>query len=125
MGTTYSDKKKKSNQAEAAAAHKLGGKRTKQSGARAWAKDKRETEGKDGETADFAFEHKRIDPDTKAMRIGRKWLDEITASAKRSMKEPALVLMFEGSKRAPDEWLMIPIDVAARLLGVNVEPSKR
>jgi len=135
--TSYSDKKKRSNAAEERAARKLGGRRTKQSGARPYARDRRETEGKDGETPDFAFEHKRIDPDTKSMRITRKWLQEITIAARRSGKEPAMVLRFDRnhvggeleseyvreSRAVPEEWLMIPIDVAARLLGVNVKSS--
>lgn len=133
--TTYSDKKKRSNEAEERAAKKLGGKRTRQSGARAWAKDRRETEGKDGETPDFVFEHKRIEPDTQSMRITRKWLEQITIAARRSGKEPAMVLRFDRShvggalerecvkpsQTVPEEWLMVPIDVAARLLGVSVE----
>ena len=124
-GTTYSDKKKKSNKAEAAAAEKLGGKRTSQSGGRRWAKGSSETEGTDGETDFLAFEHKRIDPDTKAMRIERKWLDQIAAAATRKMKDPAVILLFEKQKQAPDEWVMLPIDVVRRLLGLNVESSKQ
>jgi hypothetical protein len=138
-GTICSRKKKESNAAEEAAARKLGGKRVRQSGARPWAKDRRETEGKDGETPDFAFEHKRIDPDTKGMRIERKWLEQITKAARRSGKEPALVLRFDRnhvggelekefvkpSQTVPEEWLMLPIEVAARLLGVNVESPTR
>jgi hypothetical protein len=123
-GTTYSDKKKKSNRAEAEAAAKLGGRRTKQSGGRAWAKDHRETEGTDGETPQLAFEHKRIDRDTKSMRIEKKWLEGIAIAAKRKMKDPALVLLFEGTQQAPDEWVMVPMEVARRLLGLNVESSK-
>ena len=124
MGTTYSDKKKRSNAAEAAAAEKLGGKRTNQSGGRQWSRGSSETEGTDGETPHLAFEHKRIDPETKAMRIERRWLDQITVAAARKMKDPAVVLLFEGNRQAPDEWVMVPIEVARHLLGLNVESSE-
>jgi len=140
--TISSRKKINSNRAEEEAAKKLGGTRTAKSGARYYAggvhKHRLETEGKDGETPDFVFEHKRIDPETKSMRLDRKWLKQIAETARRAGKEPALVLRFDrnhvggvleeefvkGSQAVPEEWLMLPIDVAARLLGVSVKSSR-
>ena len=51
-------------------------------------------------------------------------MEGIAIAAKRKMKDPALVLLFEGTQQAPDEWVMVPMEVARRLLGLNVESSK-
>lgn len=111
-----SARKRKSNRAEADAAARLGGHRIRNSGARPWGKDPRDSEGCDIETAVLVVEHKRIEPSTKSMSLRREWLVQIVAEARRRMKDPGVVLKFEGLD-GPEDWLLLPLDAAVRLLG--------
>jgi len=75
----------------------------------------------DGCNDDLAWEHKRIEKSTKTMRVERQWLEDISASAQRVMKVPAVVLLFEGQRVGADEWILLPLEVAVRLLGLQKE----
>jgi hypothetical protein len=113
------DRKRRSNKNEHRLAKKLvGGKRIKQSGGALWSPRERgsgtrTTEGGDVKTADFHLENKRTDK--KSMSVQREWLNAVKAAAKRVMKEPGVILTFEGKLQAPEDWVMVPIEVFERL----------
>ncbi len=117
----YSEKKKRANANERRVMKELGGRRMPNSGARPWGRGGSETEGRDGETADLVVEHKGVQEGSKSMSVKREWLEQIAEVARRAQKDPALVLTFEGMQKAPKDWLVLPLDVARRLLGVEVK----
>ena len=122
---SYSEKKRTANAREERVAKALGGRRTRQSGAKPWAGDRRDTEGRDAETPDLVLEHKgiKVAPTAKSFSIKKEWLEQIVRNAARSMKSPGLVLTLEGLQRVPEDWLMIPLPVARALLGLNEDSS--
>jgi len=82
----------------------------------AWSRHDSTTEGGDLSTDDFLIEHKRIEPKTKSISVKREWLKKVTAGAHRKMKLPAMAFRFERAEGFAEDWIMLPLDVAERLL---------
>jgi hypothetical protein len=114
---------KRSRKHETRVAKAFGGRRVAASGAKPFSRwnPKAEvvTAGGDVATPDFLIEHKFVERGTKSLGVTRAWLEKVTEGAKRSQKEPAMVLTFEHAAGHAQDWLLIPMDVARRLLGVE------
>lgn len=114
-----SDRAARSNNNERRLAKQLGGKRIPRSGGRLWSRrmggatGAGTTEGGDVSTKDFHIENKRTDK--KSMGIKREWLTEVREAAKRAGKDPALIITFEDGRKAPEDWVAVPIEVFERL----------
>lgn len=117
-----SERKRRANASERRVMQALGGRRKRRSGGCPWARGSTDTEGADGETTELLIEHKGISKDTKAMRLQREWLEQIVNNARRSMKDPAMVLTFE-SLAGPVDWVLLPMEVVTRLLGLNLDTA--
>ncbi len=115
------DTARRSNTNERRLADRLGGKRVPRSGGKSWssrlggATGQKMTEGGDVSTIDFFIENKRSVKNS--IGVKRSWLDDIDASAKRVMKDPALILTFEDEleRKPPMDWVAIPLHVFERL----------
>lgn len=92
------------------------GKRLPRSGGLPWSKHDTTTDGGDVTTPQLHIEHKRIEPRTKSVGVKRDWLAKVTEGARRHMKTPAMVFHFEDARGHAEDWLMMPLDVAERLL---------
>ena len=114
------DRAKKSTREENRVAEKLGGRRYKRSGGLAWSRHDKTTDGGDLANKDMHIEHKRVEPDTKSIGVKREWLTKVTEGANRRVKIPGLVISFEQPRGHEQDWLMIPLDVALRLLQVTM-----
>lgn len=104
----------------------LGGKRLPASGAKKashWA-DSSVTAGGDIVTRELLIEHKRAEVETASIGVTRKWLQKVTQGANRAMKTPAMVLTFQGADGFSGDWLLLPLDIATRLLQVETESKK-
>jgi len=112
---------KKSLREERKIAKKLGGRTYRGSGNLPWSKHDSATARGDISTIDLHIEHKRIEPSTKSLSVKREWLEKVTSGARRVSKVPSLVLHYEGAKGYAEDWLMMPLDVAQRLLAVLQE----
>ena len=111
------DRAKRSNTHERRIAGQLGGKRIARSGAKAWSKWDKTTERGDIKTPDLHVEHKRTD--NESMSIKKDWLVQVTEGAERVGKDPALVITFEDPTRGKViDWILMPLDVAKRRLGI-------
>lgn len=111
---------KRSNTAERRVASALGGKRIARSGAKSWsASDYKTTDRGDIQTPLLHVEHKRTD--RASMSLQREWLEKVTAGARRTDRAPALVVTFDQPHQPPQDWLMLPLEVARRLLGIEVD----
>jgi|WetSurMetagenome_2_1015567.scaffolds.fasta_scaffold08587_3 hypothetical protein len=65
-------------------------------------------------------EHKRVEPGTKSIRIPREWLAKVSEGARRRARTPGLVVTFEGARGHETDWLMLPLDVAKRLMDLQI-----
>ena len=116
--TGNKDRARRSKKHEIRVAGVMGGRRIAQSGARAWSKWDKTTDQGDIRTPLFHVEHKRTV--NASMSIKKEWLDKVSDGAKRSGKDPALVITFEDEVRKKNEdWILVPLDVAMRRLGVE------
>jgi len=88
------------------------------SGGLPWSKNDPTTACGDITTPDLHIEHKRIEPDTKSLGVKREWLAKVTDGANRRMKTPAMAFHFEGAKGHAEDWLLLPLDMAERLLAM-------
>jgi hypothetical protein len=112
------DRVKKSTREERKVAKRLGGRTHKRSGGLPWSRHDSTTAQGDVTTPDLHIEHKRAEPGTKSIGVTRAWLAKVTEGAKRRIKTPAMVLHFEKAQGHEEDWLMMPLDVAERLLAV-------
>jgi hypothetical protein len=51
--------------------------------------------------------------------VKREWLEKVTAGAGRALKTPAMVLTFEKAVGFEQDWLLIPVSTARRLMGIE------
>lgn len=112
-GNPNKDRFRRSKKHESRIATALGGKRLPRSGGLAWSKHDSTTAGGDVQTAIEVVEHKRTEK--KSMAVQLEWLHKVAAAAKRSLKDPAVVLTFEDGLKQPEDWVLIPLDVYTRL----------
>lgn len=105
---------KRSKKHELRVAAQMGGKRVPRSGGRPWSKWDKSSEGGDVAIPALHLELKRTDK--ASMSLKKAWLDKIREEALRRRKEPGLVVTFESTRSEPDDWLMIPLPLAKRLL---------
>lgn len=119
----YSGKAKRSKKHEVRVAKALGGTRLAASGAKRFSKwlPTGVTAGADVGTPTLHVEHKRAERDTGSIGVKREWLLKVTEGADRVMKTPAMVLTFEEAKGIEQDWLLVPLSVARRLLGLEIE----
>jgi len=119
----FSSKTKKSKKHENRIATALGGKRLPASGAKRYTKwlPSSVTAGADVGTPTLHIEAKRAEPDTKSIGVTREWLRKVTEGSDRVMKTPAMVLTFELPKGFEEDWLLLPLSVARRLLGLAID----
>lgn len=103
-------------------AKKLGGRRLPRSGGLPWTPMDRKiatglTVGGDVETGELLVEHKRVAPHVKSVSIKRDWLKKVTEGAHGTMKYPAMVLTFKDPKGHEEDWMLMPMSLAERILG--------
>lgn len=99
-------------------AERLGGRALKRSGGMAWSRYDPTTDCGDITAPDLHIEHKRAEPGTKSIGVQRVWLAKVTEGANRRLKIPTVVLHFEKAQNHAEDWMMLPLDVAERLLAV-------
>ncbi len=105
---------KKSKKHENRLAKELDGQRLRRSGGMQWSKWVHTTEGADIKTKRFSIEHKRTEK--KSMVVEHSWLLKIRASARASLRMPAVIITFEEKTEEPDDWVLIPKEVFQRLV---------
>lgn len=116
------DRYKKSKREEDRIAKKLGGQRLPRSGGLAWSSSDSTTDGGDVKSRHMLVEHKRVESHVKSIGVKREWLAKLTeGAARRADKVPGLVVSFEGARGHAQDWLMVPLDVAKRLMSVQLE----
>lgn len=112
------DRARRSNKHERRIGQKMGGRRLPGSGGKQWSASDKNTHRGDVQTPVLLIEHKRTDK--QSMAVKKEWLDKVRAGAERVMRDPALILTFEHDGKV-DDWIMLPLDVARRLLGIEDE----
>ena len=110
------DRFKKSQRAEKKLAKELGGRAHPRSGGMAWSGNDKTTAQGDLTTQTLHIEHKRVEPQTASKGLKREWLKEVTQGAKRRMKIPAMVFLFEEAEGFEEEWFLLPKEFVERLL---------
>jgi hypothetical protein len=115
------DKAKRSTREEKKVAKRLGGRTHGRSGGLPWSASDPTTACGDITTKDLHIEHKRAEPNTKSIGVTRRWLAKVAVGAKRRMKVPAMAFHFEEADGHAEDWLMLPLDVAERLLAALEE----
>lgn len=108
------DRYKRSKKHENRLSKRLGGKRLPRSGGMAWSRWDKTTAQGDVSLPDFHLEHKRTE--CESMSVKHDWLRKVADGARRVGKDPALGVTFEERGKAPDDWIMMPLDVFERLL---------
>lgn len=111
------DKYKRSKKHEDRLGKRLGGKRIPRSGGLAWSRWDKTTANGDVSIPDFHLEHKRTD--AKSMSLQQEWLSKVSEGARRTGKDPGVVITFERTGKAPEDWALIPLDVFERLLKLS------
>jgi hypothetical protein len=114
---------KRSTVEEQRIADKLGGRRLPRSGGLAWSSSDKTTDGGDLTTKHLHIEHKRVEPQVKSVGIKRDWLAKVTEGAARRGKVPAMVVTYEAAEGHATDWVMLPLDLAKRLMDVNMEET--
>jgi hypothetical protein len=119
----FSSKAKKSKKHENRIASAMGGKRLPASGAKRYTKwlPSSVTAGADVGNKTLHMEAKRAEPGTKSIGVTREWLLKVTEGSARVMKTPAMVLTFEEAKGFEGDWVLLPLSVARRLLGLEID----
>lgn len=117
-GVKAAEKGRKSRKHEDRIAGAMRGRRLPGSGAIKVARNAHssETLGGDIESAELLIEHKFVYPDTKSYAISRSTLEKVTAGSDRTHRYPAMVITFEKADRHASDWLMLPLDVARKLM---------
>lgn len=108
---------KKSAKEEKKFGKQLGGKALPRSGGLSWSADDKTTAGADIRSDDLWIEHKRCERDTGSLGVKRAWLKKVTEGANRVNKIPALGVTWESPQGHAERWLMIPLEVAERIIG--------
>jgi hypothetical protein len=108
------DKYKRSKKHEDRLAKKLGGKRLPRSGGLSWSRWDSTTAQGDLSTKELHLEHKRTD--AASMSVKKDWLEKVADGARRTGKDPGLMITFEKKGVPPMDWVMIPLDVLQRLM---------
>lgn len=111
------DKYKRSKKHEDRLAKKLGGKRLPRSGGLAWSRWDKTTAQGDLKTKELHLEHKRTD--AASMSVKREWLDKVSDGARRTAKDPGLLITFESQGKNAEDWIMIPLELFQRLMKQN------
>lgn len=111
------DKQKRSKKHETRIAKAFGGRRLPRSGGLPWSKWDKTSAGGDATTRSLHIEHKRTDK--ASISVKRDWLDKVSDAARRRAKDPALVVTFEKANSPPEDWVLIPMSLARRVLGVG------
>lgn len=113
---------KRSTREERRIAERLGGRRLPRSGGLPWSRYDTsdvihaQTAQGDITTPEWHIEHKRVEPQSKSIRIPREWLVKVTEGARMRMRTPALVVSFETSQGHAQDWVFLPLEEAERLL---------
>lgn len=110
------DRAKRSTKHEHRIARELGGRRLPRSGGIAWSRSDSTTLGGDVNGKHVFVEHKRVEEATKSISIKRDWMAKVTEGARRAKKIPALAVTFEKASGFEQDWLMVPLPVAKRML---------
>jgi hypothetical protein len=113
------DRFRRSKKHEERVAGVLGGKRLPRSGGLAWSRSDATTAGGDLKTEVALVEHKRTE--NQSISLKKEWLHKVAAAAKRSNKDPAIVITFEEKLQPPEDWILIPVEVYRRLLAEKEE----
>jgi len=114
---------KKSTKAEKRVAERVGARTQPRSGGLAWSRADGTTAEGDMTSADLHIEHKRVEPQTKSIGIKREWLAKVTGGAKRRNRVPAMAVTFEEAEGHEQDWLMLPLEFAERLLKLLEEDA--
>ena len=114
---------KRSMKEEKRVAKKIRGRTQPRSGGLPWSKHDGSTAGGDLTGADIHVEHKRVEPGTKSVTIKREWLQKVTKGANRRMKIPAIGVTFEEADGHEQDWLLLPLEFADRLLQLLEEDA--
>ena len=112
------DRFKRSLKEESRVASGLGGRRLPRSGGMAWSKHDTTTMGGDLKTADLLVENKRVEPHVKSVSIKREWLQKVTTGSNMQMRYPAMALTFEEAEGFEQDWMLLPMSLASRLLAL-------
>ena len=112
---------KRSTVEENRIADKLGGRRLPRSGGLPWSSSDSTTDGGDLTSKYLHVEHKRVEPQVKSIGIKRDWLEKVTEGAARRGKVPAMAVTFESASGHATDWLMLPLDLAKRLMDIQME----
>lgn len=83
-----------------------------------WSKHDSTTAGGDLTSKDLHVEHKRVEPHVKSIGVKRAWLKKVTEGANRRMKVPAMVISYEQPHGHDQDWVMMPLDTAKRLMAL-------
>ena len=113
---------RKSRKHEDRVAARMGGRRLRRSGGSRWSRDDATTDDGDIGTPEFHIEHKSTEK--KSIRVKREWLDKVREGARKFGKDPAVVLTFTDENqpsKPPEDWILIPLEVAQRVLGYEDE----
>lgn len=110
---------RRSRKHEERLAGKLGGRRVRRSGGMPYSKTYRVPEGHDLGIRLFKGEHKFVRPGTKSITIKREWLVKLLELTKRMPQEAALLITFE-KMMVHEDWVLMPLEVVKRRLGVEV-----
>jgi hypothetical protein len=116
------ERARRSNKQERRVASKLGGRRIRNSGGARWSKHDGSTDGGDVATPEFHVEQKTTKK--ASMSLKREWLGKVREGARKFGKDPAVVITFDDPNKPydpPEDWILVPIDVARRVLGYQDE----
>jgi len=116
FGRNY-DRYKRSTKEEKLFAKRLGGDRLPRSGGLAWSSSDPTTAGGDVKSSELLIEHKRVEPDTGALKLRRGWLKKVTEAANRGNLIPALGVSFESPHGHDREWVLLPLSFVERIIG--------
>jgi hypothetical protein len=105
---------KRSQKHEQRLGKRLGGKRIPRSGGMPWSKWDSTTANGDISVPKMHLEHKRTD--CASMSVQKEWLTKVSEGARRTGKDPGVVITFEKRGSEPDDWVLIPLEVLERLL---------
>jgi hypothetical protein len=110
---------KRSQSHEKRLAKKLGGSVLPGSGNRRWSRSSLSAMNDpttlcgDISTQGFHIEHKGTQKESLGLK--HEWLDKVREGARRSLRDPALIVTFDRPGAPPDDWILIPLSVARRL----------
>ena len=111
------DKYKRSTKHEDRLSKRLGGKRIPRSGGMAWSRWDKTTANGDLSVPDFHIEHKRTD--AKSMSLQKEWLEKVSEGARRTGKDPGVIVTFEKNGSNPTDWMLVPLEVFERLIRLS------